>query len=188
MLCSSSIRRQTHERAMQGRAAVFPAHQPRRGRCQPGLSHCHNEHLQSRSGMHMSSSCRDKEWMRGCAGALCLSWWPDESSGGGEARGSHPDEDRHKAPAPPLSLTVLGVDGPLRVPGHGLFWGSSQGTQKSVRERPPLHPSPVPTVEGAAGVRWYRCWSSTFIMKNYDVEAGSATSALRRWRSSRAQA
>jgi len=46
--------------------------------------------------------------MWGWVGALCLSFSPDDSSGSGEANGSHPNEDRHKAPAStlpfPLSL------------------------------------------------------------------------------------
>jgi hypothetical protein len=52
----------------------------------------------------LAPSCRDKGWMRGWEGALCLSCWTDDSSGGGEVRGSYPPEDRHKAPtsAPPF--------------------------------------------------------------------------------------
>src|SRR5215472_13178407 len=44
-------------------------------------------------------SCRDRGWMRGWVGALCLSWWPHAALGCRHADGAHPGEDRHKAPA-----------------------------------------------------------------------------------------
>jgi hypothetical protein len=80
-----------------------------------------NEHLQSRSIMHMSPSCRDKGWMRGREGAWCLSWWPDAASWGGEARGSHPDEDRHQAPASAPLLPCPYSEGRGQCPP---YWGA----------------------------------------------------------------
>jgi hypothetical protein len=48
--------------------------------------------------------------MRGWEGALCLSCWPDDASGVGEAGGSYPTQDRHQAPtsAPPFPLSLQG--------------------------------------------------------------------------------
>ena len=42
---------------------------------------------------------------------------PDDSAGGCEARGSYPEEDRHKAPAstPPLPLSLQDVGAPGSV-------------------------------------------------------------------------
>ena len=55
-----------------------------------------------------ASLCRDKGWMWRWVGALCLSSWECDSSGICEASGSHPIEDRLKAPTStpllPLSL------------------------------------------------------------------------------------
>ena len=53
-------------------------------------------------------SCRDRGWMQGWVGALCLSCWPHDAVGCHHAEGPHPNEDRHKAPtsAPPLPLSL----------------------------------------------------------------------------------
>ena len=53
-------------------------------------------------------SCRDKGWMRGWVGALCLSSWQYDAPGFREAQWTYPNEDKHKAPssAPPRSLSL----------------------------------------------------------------------------------
>jgi hypothetical protein len=52
--------------------------------------------------------CRDKGQMWGRVGALCLSSSLFDSSGFREARWSHPNEDKHKAPSstPPHPLSL----------------------------------------------------------------------------------
>src|SRR5579859_996096 len=54
------------------------------------------------------ASCRDRGWMWGRVGALCLSSWHHDSVRFLEAEGSWPNEDRHKAPSstPPLPLSL----------------------------------------------------------------------------------
>ena len=70
-------------------------------------------------------SCRDKGWTWSRVGAWCLSCWPDERSGFGEARWSHPHEDKHKAPTStplrPLSLQDAGRTIPDSV--GTIHWG-----------------------------------------------------------------
>ena len=63
------------------------------------------------SGMRVSPSCRDKGRMWGRVGALCLSSSLFDSLGFREARWSHPNEDKHKAPSstPPLVPTGRGT-------------------------------------------------------------------------------
>src|SRR5579859_5395825 len=51
-------------------------------------------------------SCRDRGWMKGWVGALCLSSSQQDSLGCRDADGSHSDEDRHKAPSSTLPLPL----------------------------------------------------------------------------------
>ena len=74
------------------------------------------------SGMRVSPSCRDKGRMWGRVGALCLSSSLFDSLGFREARWSHPNEDKHKAPSStpprPLSLQDAGRTFPDSIVKH----------------------------------------------------------------------
>src|SRR5579859_2109609 len=67
------------------------------------------------------SSCRDRGWMWGRAGALCLSSSPHDSVGFFDADGSNSHEDRHKAPSStqpfPLSLQEPVRQGAIDIGG-----------------------------------------------------------------------
>jgi len=80
--------------------------------------------------------------MKGWEGALCLSCWPDDSAGGGEAR-----QSAH-------------VSGQCVTNSHQVVVVPGQAQGPRIRSTPP----PVPTVKGAVGVRCYRFWSSTLII------------------------
>src|SRR5260370_11811830 len=68
--------------------------------------------------MCVRPSCRDKGWTWGRVGALCLSWWQRDSLEFREAKGSSPNEDKHKAPAsaPPRPLSLQDAETLLITP------------------------------------------------------------------------
>jgi hypothetical protein len=98
------------------------------------------------------SSCRDRGWMGGWVGALCLSFSPYDSFWFRDANGSRLDEDRHKAPTHPpihpLSLQVF--DDQKRIPGRGTLQSvgrwvvRTRGWDPCGRPRPRSHISPFP--------------------------------------------
>jgi len=103
----------------------------------------------------MSPSCRDKGWMRGWAGALCLSCWPDDSSGVWEAPELHPEEDRHKAPASAPLLPCHYRERPVSaVTGVGRHHSLSRGYapmkmcrgERSCEDAPAIDPYKRPPV------------------------------------------
>src|SRR5450759_5151385 len=81
--------------------------------CQPNRVVTRNIHLhpddicQPNAVMRAAPSCRDKGWMWGRVGALCLSSWQHDSPAFRQAAWSHSHENKHKAPSSTLPRPLL---------------------------------------------------------------------------------
>jgi replicative DNA helicase len=66
--------------------------------------------------------CRDRGWMRGRAGALCLSSLPSDSLGHRDTNGSYLHEDRHQAPTSTLPFPLSLQDAGLAATSGDVYW------------------------------------------------------------------